>query len=251
MSDRNTNIQIFSPATLANLGPGFDTIGLAVDIWNIFEFEFDTENFDIQIHGEGKKILPKNNSNLVYKSFSLPFEFLNIDIPKISINIKNQINLESGMGSSSSAISAGLIAANYYLQDKFTKKELIKMSRSLEDHYDNIAPCILGGIQLCVSDNDDVLFSSIEYDKNLKIILTIPDLKINTAHSRSNLPEKLSTKDFVHNMSRFGLLINNLRSPNSKISPSSMLIVRKISLLLFAKLTWCESILNLTYPWFK
>ena len=126
MSNKNTNIQIFSPATLANLGPGFDSIGLAVDIWNIFEFEFETKNFNIEIQGEGEKTLPKNSSNLVYKSFSLPFDFLNINIPIISLSIKNNINLESGMGSSSSAISAGLIAANYYLSDKFTKTELIE-----------------------------------------------------------------------------------------------------------------------------
>ena len=212
----NKKIQIFSPATLGNLGPGFDSIGLALDIWNIFEFEFDTENFNIQIQGEGEKTLPKNNSNLVFKSFALPFDFLNINIPKISLNIKNKINLESGMGSSSSAISAGLVAANYYLSDKFTQTELIRMSRSLESHYDNIAPCILGGIQLCVSNNDDILFSDIEYDQNLKIILTVPDLKTNTEHSRLNLPKNLSVKDFVHNMSRFGLLINSLKSPNIK-----------------------------------
>ena len=79
LSKPNKKIQIFSPATLANLGPGFDTIGLAVDIWNIFEFEFDTENFNIKIQGEGEKTLPNDSSNLVYKSFSLPFDFLKIN----------------------------------------------------------------------------------------------------------------------------------------------------------------------------
>ena len=81
-------IQIFSPATLANLGPGFDTIGLAVDIWNIFEFEFDTENFNIQIQGEGEKILPNDSSNLVYKSFSLPsVYFTDNGLPILFVNL--------------------------------------------------------------------------------------------------------------------------------------------------------------------
>ena len=121
MSVKNKKITVNSPATIANLGPGFDSIGASVDIWNNFEFIFDTDTTSIQIEGEGKSVLPNNNTNLVYKSFSLLFDHLNINIPNINLKVNNSIKLERGLGSSSSAISAGIIAANYYLKNKFSK----------------------------------------------------------------------------------------------------------------------------------
>ena len=213
MSIKNKKITVNSPATIANLGPGFDSIGASVDIWNNFEFIFDTDTTSIQIEGEGKSVLPNDNTNLVYKSFSLLFDHLNINIPNINLKVNNSIKLERGLGSSSSAISAGIIAANYYLKNKFSKLELIKISQKLEPHLDNISPCIMGGIQLCIKYNNDILLSNLEFDNDLKIILVIPSSTTNTQESRSLLPDSISIEDFVHNMSRFGLLIKNLKSP--------------------------------------
>ena len=213
MSVKNKKITVNSPATIANLGPGFDSIGASLDIWNNFEFTFDTDTTDIQIEGEGKSVLPNDNTNLVYISFSLLFDHLSINIPNINLKINNSIKLERGLGSSSSAISAGLIAANYYLDNKFSKLELIKISQKLESHLDNISPCIMGGIQLCIRDKDDILLSDLEFDNDLKIILVIPSSTTNTKESRALLPDSISIEDFVHNMSRFGLLVKNLKSP--------------------------------------
>ena len=210
----NNKIKISSPATIANLGPGFDSIGAAIDIWNHFEFEFDTDSLKIVVSGQGANIIPTNNSNLVYKAFSIPFRQLGLKIPNINLNINNNIKMEGGLGSSSSAISAGLFAANYYLKNQFSKLDLIKFSQKLENHYDNISPCIMGGIKICVQNDSEVLLSNIDYDSNLKIILIMPNFSINTSKSRSSLPKSISSLDFVHNMSRFGLLIKNLKSPD-------------------------------------
>ena len=210
----NNKINVSSPATIANLGPGFDSIGAAIDIWNHFDFEFDTSTLEITVNGEGTDTIPTNNTNLVYKAFSIPFHELNLNVPNINLKINNNIKLEGGLGSSSSAISAGLFAANYYLKDQFSKLELIKLSQKLETHYDNISPSIMGGIQLCVPNDSGVLLSDIDYDDDLKIILIMPNFRINTSNSRSYLPKSISSSDFVHNMSRFGLLIKNLKSPD-------------------------------------
>jgi homoserine kinase len=210
----HNKIKISSPATIANLGPGFDSIGAAIDVWNDFEFEFDTDSLKIVANGEGTSIIPTDSSNLVYRAFSIPFKKLGLQIPNINLKINNNIKLEGGLGSSSSAISAGLFAANYYLKDQYSKLDLIKLSQELEKHYDNISPCIMGGIKICVPNENEVLLSNVDYDNNLKIILIMPNFSINTSKSRSFLPESISSLDFVYNMSRFGLLIKNLKSPD-------------------------------------
>ena len=114
-------------------------------------------------------------------------------IPNIILRINNNIKLEGGLGSSSSAISAGLFAANYYLKDQFSKLDLIKLSQELEKHYDNISPCIMGGIKICVPNENEVLLSNVDYDNNLKIILIMPNFSINTSKSRSFLPKSISS----------------------------------------------------------
>ena len=219
-------IKINSPATIANMGPGFDCIGGAIDIWNEFEFEFQPDEckapeLKIEINGEGKNNLPLDKSNLTYKAFSILFKMLQINIPKINIKIQNDINLESGLGSSSSAISAGLLAANYYINKNyskcFSKIKLLNIANELEDHYDNLAACINGGIKLCIPSKSEVVISNIEYDSNIKLIIVIPKNKTNTKESRITLPKTISVKKFVYNMSRLSLLTNSLKSPNSNI----------------------------------
>ena len=100
---------------------------------------------------------------------------LQIKIPKINIKIQNNINLESGLGSSSSAISAGLLAANYYINKNYTKSfskiKLLNIAHELEDHYDNLAACINGGIKLCIPNKSEVVISNIEYDSNIKLFM--------------------------------------------------------------------------------
>ena len=217
-------IKIYSPATIANMGPGFDCIGGAIDLWNEFEFIFHSTNnkifeLEIEVKGEGENSLPLDKSNLAYKAFSIPFKMLQINIPKINIKIKNNINLESGLGSSSSAISAGLLAANYYIKKNhgqcFSKTKLLNITKKLEDHYDNLAACINGGIKLCIQNKSEVIISNIEYDPNIKLIIIIPNSKTNTNKSRTKLPKTISTEKFVHNMSRLSLLTNSLKSPNT------------------------------------
>ena len=219
-------IKIYSPATIANMGPGFDSIGGAIDIWNEFEFLFqpdkcNTSKLKIEIKGEGENNLPLDKSNLVYKAFTIPFKMLQLNIPNIYIKIKNNINLESGLGSSSSAISAGLLAANYYINKKhtkcFSKIKLLNIAKELEDHYDNLAACINGGIKLCIPNKPEVIISNIEYDSNIKLVIIIPKDKTNTIESRDNLPKTISIKKFVHNMSRLSLLTNSLKSPNTNM----------------------------------
>jgi len=219
-------IKIYSPATIANMGPGFDCIGGAIDIWNEFEFLFQpeeckTSKLKIEIKGEGENNLPLDKSNLAYKAFTIPFKMLQLNIPNIYIKIKNNINLESGLGSSSSAISAGLLAANHYINKNhakcFNKIKLLNIAKELEDHYDNLAACINGGIKLCIPNKSEVIISNIEYDPNLKLVIIIPENKTNTMESRVNLPKTISVKKFVHNMSRLSLLTNSLKSPNTNI----------------------------------
>ena len=217
-------IKIYSPATIANMGPGFDCIGGAIDLWNEFEFIFHPKNnktieLKIEIKEEGENTLSVDKSNLVYKAFSIPFKLLKINVPKINIKITNNIKLESGLGSSSSAISAGLLAANYYINKNhgqcFSKIKLLTIAKELEDHYDNLAACINGGIKLCIQNKSEVIISNIEYDPNIKLIIIIPNNKTNTIESRIKLPKTISVEKFIHNMSRLSLLTNSLKSPNT------------------------------------
>ncbi|MFA6914453.1 MAG: homoserine kinase, partial [Endomicrobiia bacterium] len=141
-----TKIRIRVPATTANLGPGFDIFGAALSIYNELEVSLssDPKKSKFTIVGEGKKILPRNEKNILWKAMDAVFGLLDVrdkyNLSSFNIKLTNNIPLSSGLGSSSAARTAGIVAANEICGNKLTKSEMLNLGIKLEGHPDNIVP---------------------------------------------------------------------------------------------------------------
>ena len=147
-------IKVKVPASTANLGPGFDTLSLALDWYNEFTFKI-TEN-GLKINQLNSTKLPENSTNLVYKSFCEVFKYLKKTSPGIELDINCQIPLSAGLGSSATAVVSGLLAANSLLNNVLSKEEILSLATKIEGHPDNSSAAIFGGLTTSVSYNEKV-----------------------------------------------------------------------------------------------
>ena len=200
------------PASSANLGSGFDSIGACLDIWN--EIKFCEGDFSISNKGYGAKSFSTDKKNLIYKSYLQANQILGKSEKEISINCINNIPISGGLGSSSAAIISGIMIAYAINNIDINKDDIFQISASMEGHPDNVGPAIFGGITIGYNDDNDWYISPVKYSKNLKIISFVSDQKILTKESRKGLPDGISREDSVYNISRSALLINSLSNNN-------------------------------------
>jgi homoserine kinase len=204
-------MRVLAPATTANLGPGYDCLGLALDLWNELEVVVGTAVPDgeplVEVLGEGAGELATDRDNLVYRAMAFLFQEAGRDIPPVGLRCHNEIPLKRGLGSSAAAIASGLVAANLLCDKTFNDDELLEMAATIEGHPDNVAAAIHGGLQLVVTDQDRLYAAPINVPLELTAVLFIPDFRIATSDARAVLPDKVSIKDAVYNMSRAALLL--------------------------------------------
>ena len=171
-----TKVVVRVPATSANLGPGFDTIGMALDIWNEMSVE-TSDKFQITAEGEGAKDMPFDESNLVCLGVRAAYEAAGKPVPTLKYHLKNRIPYARGLGSSSAAIVAGLIAglvlAGHQLP-AWGKEELLNLACKIEGHPDNVAPAIYGGIQLGIFAGDRWNTERVNVPPGMQCVCFIP-----------------------------------------------------------------------------
>ena len=207
--NKNPSVKMHVPATTANLGPGFDCLGLALDLWNDVEISFTGSALQIEIEGEGQEVLPRNQQNLIFRSIKLLVEKYSREIPNgILIRCANRIPVASGMGSSSSAVIAGLMAANKLLELRISQNEILKAGLELEGHVDNIAACLLGGLVIVGLTLDSLVTRRISIQQ-LKTTIAFPDISLSTHQARNALPRNFKIHDIVFNISRTAMLIDS------------------------------------------
>ena len=195
-------IRVKVPATSANVGAGFDSLGLAVSLYNEFTFE-EAERLEIVSLDETP--IPTGPSNLVYRSAKAVYDQLSIPMPGLKITQKNVIPMARGLGSSSSCIVAGILGANALLGNKLTSRQMLTMATAIEGHPDNVAPAMLGGFVTSVFDEGQVYSVKKNIDSGLAFAAFIPDFKLLTEKARAVLPKTVAHKDAVYNLSRAAL----------------------------------------------
>ncbi|TXJ56482.1 homoserine kinase [Brachyspira aalborgi] len=204
------------PATSANIGSGFDSVGLALNLYNeIHIYENDnSKKIEFEIFGEGENEISKRD-NMIYSAMKLIFKKLKSKPNKgYIIKCINRIPLSRGLGSSSAAIIGGLLCSNFILGNKLKiEKDILNMAVQIEGHPDNVAPAILGGIVSgVVKKEEDFKYIEIKPPKNLKAIVSIPDFYLSTEIARNILPKEITRKDAIFNISRAALLTSALFS---------------------------------------
>lgn len=203
-------VSIKIPATSANIGSGFDSVGLALNLYNeIHIYKNDDSNSIVfDINGEGKNEITKEN-NMINFAMKLVFKKLKFNPNKgYIIKCINRIPISRGLGSSSAAIVGGLLIANYISGNKLSlEKDILNMAVQLEGHPDNVSPAILGGIiSGVVRKYKDFKYIKINASKELKAVVAIPNFYLSTEIARNALPKEISLKDAVFNISRSALL---------------------------------------------
>ena len=221
MGEKQTVI-VRVPATTANLGPGFDCLGMALDLWNQVRVEVvDTSARSdgpvVLVQGQGSVELPGDSGNLVYRAMAHLFTEACLDMPALRLHCHNDIPLKRGLGSSSAAIVGGLVAANHLLSEHprsgghtFSKEELLDMAVHFEGHPDNVTPALLGGLQLVVQEDDVLLAAPVPVPDDVRAVVFIPQVTIATEEARAVLPASIRREDAVYNMGRAALLVNAL-----------------------------------------
>ncbi|MDR3071301.1 MAG: homoserine kinase [Endomicrobium sp.] len=206
------NVKIRVPATIANLGPGFDVFGAALSLYNEFEAEYvtDAKETHFILNGEGKELLEKKDKNLVWQAMQKTFELLSEDkynLKNLNITINTNIPLSRGLGSSASAIVGGICLANALCKNKLNRRQIADLAIKIEGHPDNVVPAVYGGLCICGKNEygDTGILTQLPIPK-LKVVLCIPFFELRTKYLREILPTTVSLDDAVFNISRVAIL---------------------------------------------
>ena len=219
------NISIRVPATSANLGPGFDSLGLALDLWNETMITLAIE-YSAQISGEGMERLSQGENNPIIQSAQKLAERVGRRLPPFHVDCINRIPLSSGLGSSAAAILTGLLGANVLLGRPLKNEEILNLGTEIEGHSDNIAPALLGGLVVSAMERDKVLAHKIavgtKQASSLHITVVLPNFHISTKEARAVLPKQVSRRDAIHNISRAVLVAEALRNGDLNLLGKAM-----------------------------
>ena len=205
------NITIKVPATSANLGPGFDALGLALDLWNETTVT-PAKEFALTVTGEGADRLASGKNNLIVRAAQRLAEHAGKSLPPFHAKCINAIPLSSGMGSSSAAILTGLLAGNALLDNPLVKEEILNLASDMEGHPDNVAPALLGGLVVSTMHAGKVIARPVPLGMDVHITIVLPDFHLPTKQARAALPKRITMKNAVHNISRAVLVTEAFRS---------------------------------------
>lgn len=199
-------IKVRVPATSANLGPGFDSLGLALNLYNNFHFEEIPSGIEII----GALDSESHRANLVYTSMLKTFDYLGYKFKGIRIKIETNIPVSRGLGSSASCILGGVMGANKIAGSPLSIDQIFNLATHIEGHPDNIAPALFGGLIASIMEDEEIYYNKISVADGLKFIALVPDFTLSTKDARAVLPRDISYKEAVENVSRVSLLISAL-----------------------------------------
>ncbi len=203
-------VSVKVPATSANLGPGFDTLGMALSYYDELEVEAVAgSGAVVEVVGEGAGDVPTDSSNLVVKSIAYVFEQVGVALPGLKLKAHNIIPHGRGMGSSGAAVVSGIVAAKGLLEGvvDFTPERLLQLATDLEGHPDNVAPALFGGLTIAWEDTKGPHHKKLIVHRGVSPLELVPNVKMSTAHARALQPESVPHEDAVFNVSRSALLV--------------------------------------------
>lgn len=224
-------VSVKVPATTANIGPGFDCFGLALPIYNIVTIEetvYPATGVEINVLNADKEelvdfLIPTDQTNVVYKAVELLYNYTGQTPQALRINIQSNIPIAKGLGSSASVIVGGILAANELLGNPADEAALLSIANEVEGHPDNITPAMLGGFVLSSAEDDgSILYRKIEWPKDWKITVCVPDFELATQISRSVLPESYSLSDAAFNAKRCAMFIEALYSKDAELMKAAL-----------------------------
>ncbi len=199
-------IRVRVPATSANLGPGFDSMGLALGLYNEIEIEETEGGIEIIQDGAyGKNYLPERN--LIYRAMDAVFSECGKRPCGVRIKINSKIPATRGLGSSAACIIGGMVGANAMF-GLLGPSDILSLAAKMEKHPDNVVPCLTGGFAVSYYDGNKVTYSKMALGEEISLAVIYPDSKLATGKSRTTLPYKVTHGDAAYNVAHAGLLVS-------------------------------------------
>lgn len=197
------------PATTANLGPGFDCLGLALGLYNTLEVRLREEGLLITIEGEGQGVISLDHSNMMVEAMQRLFARAQCTFPPVHLHQINQIPVSSGLGSSAAAVLAGVLAANRLLEQPLPLNQVLALAVAMEGHPDNMVPAFHGGLVLAGDYGDQLVVEKLPI-ADFRVVVVLPHFALPTVEARAVLPRQVPFPDAVFNLGRMGLLLRAL-----------------------------------------
>ena len=221
------------PATTANLGPGFDSLGMALPIYNIISIEetvLPSTGVEVNVMKdvEDAELLelnevPQDRDNIVYKAVEMLYNLVGQDANELKITIQTNIPIAKGLGSSASVIVGGLLAANELLGFPADETALLTIATEAEGHPDNVVPAILGGMVMSsMEDDGSIIHRKLNWPEDWHITVGIPDYELATNVARSVLPESYSLEDAKFNARKYAMLVHAIDTKDAELIKASM-----------------------------
>lgn len=214
-------IHVRVPATTANLGAGFDCLGLALTLYNEVEAQ-PADDLSIIIEGEGAAELPRDETNLVWRAARRVLARVGDGPPGVRLHLRNRIPMESGLGSSAAATVAGLLVGHALTGQVLSQAELLEMAVAMEGHPDNVAPALLGGLMVAARDDDGRLLTSRVAIPPWHAVAVMPDFRLSTQAARRALPDCVSLSDAVYNVGHAALTVVALQQGDVRLLAAAM-----------------------------
>lgn len=227
-------VSVKVPATSANIGPGFDCLGLALPIYNTITIEetvLPGTGIEINMMTEDEEAIdeiifddiPRDENNIVYKAVEMLYNSIGQEPSELRINIQSQIPITRGLGSSAAVIVGGLIAANKLLGSPADETALLSIATEVEGHPDNVAPAILGGFVLASQEDDgSIVYRKLNWPNEWDITVCIPDFELSTNIARSVLPENVPMQDAIFNTKHLAMLIEAVNTKDEKLMKTAL-----------------------------
>ncbi|RNC92972.1 MAG: homoserine kinase [Synechococcus sp. YX04-3] len=214
------------PATTANLGPGFDCLGAALDINNRFamrRIEGSGERFELIIEGTEGSHLRGGPDNLVYRAAQRVWKAANMEPVALEARVRLAVPPARGLGSSATAIVAGLMGANALVGEPLSKEKLLELAIDIEGHPDNVVPSLLGGLCMTAkAASQRWRVVRCEWISSVKAVVAIPSIRLSTSEARRAMPKAISVSDAVVNLGALTLLLQGLRTGNGDLIADGM-----------------------------
>ncbi|MGD0202117.1 MAG: homoserine kinase, partial [Bryobacteraceae bacterium] len=210
------------PASSANLGPGFDALGLALGIYLDCRFR-SSERLEIRASGRDAAAIPTDDSNLIWRTAQTVAADVDETMPPIELEISNDIPLGKGLGSSAAALTAGVVIADQVLGLGWKPLRVLDEAARIEGHPDNVAACVLGSIVAAAIDSGGAVRAvRLDLPERFAVAVVVPDFELPTVTARAVLPDSCSRADAIFNIQRAALLIAALATGSTGAFPAAL-----------------------------
>lgn len=221
-------ISVKVPATTANIGPGFDSLGMALPLYNTITIEetvLPGTGIEINVLNDTQSAgdfimehIPMDENSIIYKAVELLYNSIGQSPSELKITVQSQIPIARGLGSSASVIVGGLLAANELLGKPADEVALLSIATEVEGHPDNVTPAIVGGLVLSSQEDDGrIIYTKLDWPDEWDITVCVPDYELSTDISRSVLPAEVPMSDAVFNAKRMGMFVQAVNTKDSEL----------------------------------